>query len=97
MELAYRCGTVNAISSQSVSGSAQESQRRGRNPYPAWRWRSAAMTSPMSLIPDAPVPAMFVAGRLFNLGLLELSRQEALDDGDLVTFSLREVGRLPWS
>ena len=31
-------------------------------------------------------------GRLFNLGLLELSPRESVDDGDLVTFSLREVG-----
>jgi hypothetical protein len=45
-------------------------------------------------MPDAPVPAMIAAGRLFNLGLLELSRQEAVDDGDLVTFSLREVGAI---
>ena len=42
-------------------------------------------------------PGDVCRGRLFNLGLLELSLEEALDDGDLVTLSLREVGRLPWS
>jgi hypothetical protein len=52
------------------------------------------MTSPMSLMPDAPVPGDESRGRLFNLGLLELSRQEAADDGDLVTFSLRKVGAI---
>ena len=59
---------------------------------PAWRSRSAAITLPMSLIPAAPVSAIAALTAALDLCLAHLLRQEALDDGDLVLFLLRQLG-----
>src|SRR6266446_945255 len=67
---------------------------RAKSMTPPWRWRSAAMTSPLFLMPDAPVPAMIAAAALVVKSdrfaapldhrlqhLLDLSFGNALDIG----------------
>jgi hypothetical protein len=101
MELTYRYETVNEVSSQSVSGSAQEpsDNRTGageiHNPCMAMAERGHDLAHVFDA--RCACPGDDCRDRLFNLGLLELSQQEAVDDGDLVTFSLREVGAITWS
>src|SRR5260370_20237939 len=98
MELKYRCETVNGISSKSVSGSDQapSDNRTGAGEIHDPPMAMAECGHDLAPVLDArcACPCDDCRGRLFNLGLLELSRQEAVDDGDLVTFSLREVGAI---
>src|ERR1700730_13837319 len=98
MELTYRCETVNEISSQSGAGSAQEpsDNRTGTGEIHDPCMAMAERGHDLAHVLDArcAYPGDDCRGRLFDLGSLELSRQKAVDDGDLVTFSLREVGAI---
>src|SRR5258707_14912046 len=96
MELTYRCETVNGISSQSVSGSAQapSDNRTGAGEIHDPSMAMAEGGHDLAPVLDArcACPCDDCRGHLFNLGLLELSRQETGRDGHPVAFSGPDVG-----
>ena len=59
---------------------------------PPWRSRNAAITFPKSFTVVAPSLVDRGLRRRFDLTLVELTRQKALDDGYLLALLLREIG-----